>query len=450
MERTQMRLLDKKERIGSFSEVALGYNDEEALNEASRCLQCANPQCVKGCPVEVRIPEFIASILNGDVENAYKIIRFSSALPAVCGRVCPQEKQCESKCIRGYKGEAIAIGALERYVADYALKNKLTSLKAKTKNGKKVAIIGSGPSGLTCAGELAKEGYSVTVYEALHKAGGVLVYGIPEFRLPKKIVEQEINALKALGVEFVLNAPIGKCMTIEDLKSEYDAIYIASGAGLPKFMGIENENANGVFSANEVLTRINLMGSFKEDANTPIYLGDNIVVVGGGNVACDAARSLRRFGKKVTLMYRRTKAELPAREAEVEHLLEEGIELLELTNPVKVLVDDDFNVVGLEVKKMELTEKDESGRRGVREIEGSNSNFDCDMVVMALGTSPNPLSTIESSVKKDNKGLIIVEGTKTSDDKVFAGGDAVTGAATVILAMEAGKKAAREIVENDI
>ncbi len=445
-----MRLLDKKERIGSFSEVALGYNDEEALNEASRCLQCANPQCVKGCPVEVRIPEFIASILNGDVENAYKIIRFSSALPAVCGRVCPQEKQCESKCIRGYKGEAIAIGALERYVADYALKNKLTSLKAKTKNGKKVAIIGSGPSGLTCAGELAKEGYEVTVYEALHKAGGVLVYGIPEFRLPKKIVEQEINALKALGVEFVLNAPIGKCMTIEDLKREYDAIYIASGAGLPKFMGIENENANGVFSANEVLTRINLMGSFKEDANTPIYLGDNIVVVGGGNVACDAARSLRRFGKKVTLMYRRTKAELPAREAEVEHLLEEGIELLELTNPVKVLVDEDFNVVGLEVKKMELTEKDESGRRGVREIEGSNSNFDCDMVVMALGTSPNPLSTIESSVKKDNKGLIIVEGTKTSDDKVFAGGDAVTGAATVILAMEAGKKAAREIVENDI
>lgn len=445
-----MRLLDKKERIGSFSEVALGYNDEEALNEASRCLQCANPQCVKGCPVEVRIPEFIASILNGDVENAYKIIRSSSSLPAVCGRVCPQEKQCESKCIRGYKGEAIAIGALERYVADYALKNKLTSLRAKTKNGKKVAIIGSGPSGLTCAGELAKMGYSVTVYEALHKAGGVLVYGIPEFRLPKKIVEQEINALKALGVEFVLNAPIGKCMTIEDLKREYDAIYIASGAGLPKFMGIENENANGVFSANEVLTRINLMGSFKEDANTPIYLGDNIVVVGGGNVACDAARSLRRFGKKVTLMYRRTKAELPAREAEVEHLLEEGIELLELTNPVKVLVDDDFNVVGLEVKKMELTEKDESGRRGVREIEGSNANFDCDMVVMALGTSPNPLSTIKSSVKKDNKGLIIVEGTKTSDNKVFAGGDAVTGAATVILAMEAGKKAAREIVENDI
>ncbi len=445
-----MRLLDKNERIDNFSEVALGYNDEEALSEASRCLQCANPQCVKGCPVGVRIPEFIAAILNGNIENAYEIIRSSSSLPAVCGRVCPQEKQCESKCIRGFKGDAIAIGSLERYVADYALNNKLSSLKVKAKNGKKVAIIGSGPSGLTCAGELAKRGYEVTIYEALHKAGGVLTYGIPEFRLPKEIVEQEINALKALGVEFILNAPIGKCMTIDNLKRDYNAIYIASGAGLPKFMGIENENANGVFSANEVLTRINLMGGFKEDANTPIYLGENIVVVGGGNVACDAARSLRRFGKKVTLMYRRTKKELPAREAEVGHLLEEGIELLELTNPIKVLVNDDFNVVGLEVMKMELTEKDESGRRGVREIEGSNSKFACDMIVMALGTSPNPLSTIDSDVKKDNKGLIIVDGTKTSDDKVFAGGDVVTGAATVILAMEAGKKAALEIVENDI
>lgn len=448
MERTRMQLLDKDERIKNFSEVALGYDDDEALREASRCLQCANPQCVKGCPVGVRIPEFIAAILNGSVEDAYKVISSSSSLPAVCGRVCPQEKQCESKCIRGFKGDAIAIGALERYVADYALEHKLSSLKVKKKIGKKVAIIGSGPSGLTCAGELAKRGYDVTVYEALHKAGGVLVYGIPEFRLPKKIVEQEINALKALDVEFILNAPIGKCMTIEDLKRDYDAIYIASGAGLPKFMGIENENANGVFSANEVLTRINLMGSFMSDANTPIYLGENIVVVGGGNVACDAARSLRRFGKKVTLMYRRTKVELPAREAEVAHLLEEGIELLELTNPVKVLVDDDFNVTGLDVVKMELTEKDESGRRGVKEVSGSRYKFDCDMVVMALGTSPNPLSTGDSNIAKDNKGLIIVEGTKTNYDKVFAGGDAVTGAATVILAMEAGKKAALEIVEN--
>ena len=442
-----MQLLDKDERIKNFSEVALGYNDQEAKEEAKRCLQCANPQCVKGCPVGVRIPEFIAAILNDNIEDAYKIIRSSSSLPAICGRVCPQEKQCESKCIRGYKGDAIAIGALERYVADYALAHKISSLKIRKKKGKSVAIIGSGPSGLTCAGELAKVGYDVTVYEALHKAGGVLVYGIPEFRLPKSIVEQEIEALKELGVEFILNVPIGKTLTIEELREQYDAVYIASGAGLPKFMGIENENANGVFSANEVLTRINLMASYKSDTNTPIYLGDNIVVVGGGNVACDAARSLRRFGKKVTLMYRRTKEELPARKAEVNHLLEEGIELLELTNPVKVLVDDDFNVSGLEVVSMELIEKDESGRRGVKVVENSNKILNCDMVVMALGTSPNPLSTRNSDIKKDDKGLILVDGTKTSDDKVFAGGDVVTGAATVILAMEAGKKAALEIVE---
>lgn len=442
-----MRLLDKTSRINNFKEVALGFNEEEALREASRCLQCANPQCVKGCPVGVRIPEFIAAILNGNMEEAYKVINSSSSLPAVCGRVCPQEKQCESKCIRGFKGDAIAIGALERYVADYALNNKLSSLRKANKKDKKIAIIGSGPSGLTCAGELAKLGYEVTVYEALHKAGGVLVYGIPEFRLPKTIVEQEIDALKQLGVKFILNAPIGKCMTIDELKRENDAIYIASGAGLPKFMGIENENANGVFSANEVLTRINLMGSYKDNANTPLYLGEKIIVVGGGNVACDAARSLKRFGKDVTLMYRRTKMELPARQEEVEHLLEEGIELLELTNPIKVVVDDEFNVSGLEVVSMELTEKDESGRRGVKTLENSNTIVDCDMVVMALGTNPNPLSTLESNIKRDNKNLIIVDGSKTSDELVFAGGDAVTGAATVILAMEAGKKAALEIVE---
>ncbi|MDE6292828.1 MAG: NADPH-dependent glutamate synthase [Bacilli bacterium] len=447
MERTKMRLLDKKSRINNFKEVALGFNDEEALMEASRCLQCANPQCVKGCPVGIKIPEFIAAILNGNMEDAYKVINSSSSLPAVCGRVCPQEKQCESKCIRGFKGDAIAIGALERYVADYALEHKLSSLKKANKRGKKIAIVGSGPSGLTCAGELAKLGYEVTVYEALHKAGGVLVYGIPEFRLPKKIVEQEIDALKKLGVRFILNAPIGKALTIDELRDENDAVYIASGAGLPKFMGIENENANGVFSANEVLTRINLMESYKDNANTPLYLGEKIIVVGGGNVACDAARSLRRFGKNVTLMYRRTKLELPARQEEVEHLLEEGIELLELTNPIKVVVDDEFNVSGLEVVSMELTEKDESGRRGVKALENSNTIVDCDMVVMALGTSPNPLSTLESNIKKDDKNLIIVDGTKTSDDLVFAGGDVVTGAATVILAMEAGKKAALEIVE---
>lgn len=444
-----MRLLDEKERIKNFSEVALGFNDYEALEEAKRCLQCANPQCVKGCPVGVRIPEFIGAILNGSVEKAYEVISSSSSLPAICGRVCPQESQCESKCIRGYKGEAIAIGALERYVADYALEHKLASLKRRQKNGKKVAIIGSGPSGLTCAGELAKAGYEVTVYEALHKAGGVLVYGIPEFRLPKKIVEQEIDALKKLGVEFILNVPVGKAILIDDLKKDYDAIYIASGAGLPKFMGIENENANGVFSANEILTRINLMKSYENGASTPIYLGENIVVVGGGNVACDAARSLRRFGKKVTLMYRRSKDELPARKEEVKHLLDEGIELLELTNPVKVLVDGDFNVTGLEVVSMEFTEVGSDGRRGVKRVENSNHVVDCDMVVMALGTNPNPLSTYASDIKKDEKGLIIVDGTKTSVANVYAGGDVVTGAATVILAMEAGKKAALEIVENE-
>lgn len=444
-----MRLLDEKERIKNFSEVALGFNDDEALEEAKRCLQCANPQCAKGCPVGVRIPEFIGAILNGSVEKAYEVISSSSSLPAICGRVCPQESQCESKCIRGYKGEAIAIGALERYVADYALEHKLASLKRHQKNGKKVAIIGSGPSGLTCAGELAKAGYEVTVYEALHKAGGVLVYGIPEFRLPKKIVEQEIDALKKLGVEFILNVPVGKAILIDDLKKDYDAIYIASGAGLPKFMGIENENANGVFSANEILTRINLMKSYESGASTPIYLGENIVVVGGGNVACDAARSLRRFGKKVTLMYRRSKDELPARKEEVKHLLDEGIELLELTNPVKVLVDGDFNVTGLEVVSMEFTEVGSDGRRSVKKVENSNHVVDCDMVVMALGTNPNPLSTYASDIKKDEKGLIIVDGTKTSDANVYAGGDVVTGAATVILAMEAGKKAALEIVENE-
>lgn len=444
-----MRLLDEKERIKNFSEVALGFNDDEALEEAKRCLQCANPQCVKGCPVGVRIPEFIGAILNGSVEKAYEVISSSSSLPAICGRVCPQESQCESKCIRGYKGEAIAIGALERYVADYALEHKLASLKRHQKNGKKVAIIGSGPSGLTCAGELAKAGYEVMVYEALHKAGGVLVYGIPEFRLPKKIVEQEIDALKKLGVEFILNVPVGKAILIDDLKKDYDAIYIASGAGLPKFMGIENENANGVFSANEILTRINLMKSYENGASTPIYLGENIVVVGGGNVACDAARSLRRFGKKVTLMYRRSKDELPARKEEVKHLLDEGIELLELTNPVKVLVDGDFNVTGLEVVSMEFTEVGSDGRRSVKKVENSNRVVDCDMVVMALGTNPNPLSTYASDIKKDEKGLIIVDGTKTSDANVYAGGDVVTGAATVILAMEAGKKAALEIVENE-
>lgn len=447
MNRVKMHTLDKNERIKNFDEVALGYSDDEAKMEASRCLQCANPQCVKGCPVGIRIPEFIGAILNDDINGAYDVIKSASSLPAICGRVCPQEKQCESKCIRGFKGEAIAIGALERYVSDYALKYKLATFKKKASKKEKVAIVGSGPSGLSCAGELAKNGYKVTVYEALHKEGGVLTYGIPEFRLPKKIVKQEVDNLKEMGVEFILNAPIGKALMIDDLKEKYDAIYVASGAGLPKFMGIENENANGVFSANEVLTRINLMGSYALDANTPIYLGERIIVVGGGNVACDAARSLRRFGKQVTLLYRRTTKELPAREEEVKHLIDEGIEIKELTNPVKVLVDDDYNVKGLEVVSMELLDLDESGRRGVKKIEGSNYQIECDMVVMALGTKPNPMALSNSNIALDDNNLIITQGTKTSDEMVFAGGDAVTGAATVILAMEAGKKAALEIVE---
>lgn len=442
-----MRTLDKDERVKKFDEVALGYSESEAQMEASRCLQCANPQCVKGCPVGIKIPEFIGAILNDDMKLAYEVIERASSLPAICGRVCPQEKQCESKCIRGFKGEAIAIGALERYVADYAMEHKLAKFKKNVNKKEKIAIIGSGPSGLACAGELAKKGYKVTVYEALHKEGGVLTYGIPEFRLPKKIVEQEVCNLKDLGVEFILNVPIGKSLMIDDLKKDYDAVYIASGAGLPKFMGIENEDANGVFSANEVLTRINLMGSYKSNASTPIYLGNKIIIVGGGNVACDAARSLRRFGKMVTLLYRRTKNELPAREEEVKHLIEEGIEIKELTNPVKVLVDDDYNVKGLEVVSMELLDVDESGRRGVKEIEDSNYQIECDMVVMALGTKPNPMALNNSNIQTDEKKIIITKDTKTSDEMVFAGGDAVTGAATVILAMEAGKKAAIEIVE---
>ena len=446
--KVKMRLQDPKERVKNFDEVEYGYNDTEALNEANRCLHCMKPRCVEGCPVNIQIPEFIAAIKENNMKKAYEIISASSSLPAICGRVCPQEKQCEAKCVKGLKGEAISIGSLERYVADYALKNNIAAVAKKKKNGKKIAVVGSGPSGLTCAGELAKAGYSVTIFEVLHKAGGVLTYGIPEFRLPKAIVEKEVESLKKLGVSIKTNVPIGNAITIEDLKKEFDAIFVGSGAGLPKFMGIPGEDANGVFSANEILTRINLMKAYKDDSKTPIKKAKKAYVIGGGNVAMDAVRSLKRLGIDAHIMYRRSIEELPARKMEVEHAKEEGIVFDLLNNPVKILADENNNVVGMEVVKMVLGEPGEDGRRSVIEEEGSNYTVKCDMVVMALGTSPNHEALKESKIELTDRGLIVVEGTKTTDKKVFAGGDAVTGAATVSLAMEAGKKAALEIRES--
>ena len=438
---------EAKVRINNFDEVEHVYTDEEALTEAKRCLNCKVPQCVKGCPVAIQIPEFIKHIVEGNIEEAYKVITASSSLPAVCGRVCPQETQCEAKCIKGLKGDAIAIGALERYVADQAIINKFNKISSVEKNGKKIAIVGSGPAGLTCAGDLAKAGYDVTIYEVLHKAGGVLTYGIPEFRLPKKIVEEEINSLKSLGVEIITNVVVGKSITIEELQEKYDAVFIGSGAGLPKFMGIEGEDANGVFSANEILTRINLMKSYEESSTTPIKKAKKAYVIGGGNVAMDAVRSVKRLGVDAHIMYRRSIEELPARHMEVEHAKEEGIVFDLLKNPVKILTDDNNNVIGMEVVDMELAEEAEDGRRAVIEKEGSNHTVECDMIVMALGTSPNHLALTDTDIKLSDRGLIIVDDTKTSLDKVYAGGDAVTGAATVILAMEAGRNAARKIKE---
>ena len=446
MERTKMRMQSPNDRIDNFNEVELGFNDEEALAEANRCLQCLNPRCVKGCPVNIEIPKFIKEIKEGNIEKAYEIIKNSSSLPAVCGRVCPQEKQCEGMCVKGIKGEAIAIGALERYVADYALKNNYTSVLNIEKSNKKIAIVGSGPAGLTCAGELAKNGYSVTIYEVLHEAGGVLTYGIPEFRLPKEIVKKEIDSLINLGVEIKTDVPVGNAITISDLQKAYDYVFLAQGAGLPKFMNIPGEEGNEVFSANEILTRINLMKAYKRDSKTPIKSSKKAYVIGGGNVAMDAVRSLKRLGIEAHLMYRRSEEELPARKVEIEHAKEEGIIFDLLSNPKRILLDENNNVIGMEVVDMELSEVID-GRRSVNEIVGSEHTVDCDMVVMALGTSPNHEAVKHSNIEINDKGLIVVEELKTSLNNVYAGGDAVTGSATVILAMEAGKKAAKRIME---
>ena len=446
-EKVKGKVQKPSERIKNFDEVELGYSFEEAQKEANRCLQCKNPRCVTGCPVNIQIPLFIERIKANDIEGAYKIILESSSLPAICGRVCPQERQCESKCIKGIKGDAISIGALERYVADEAIKNGYNVSNKVTKNGKKVAVVGSGPSGLTCAGELAKNGFEVTVFEVLHKAGGVLTYGIPEFRLPKSIVKKEIESLEKLGVIIKTDVPVGNAVTINELKEEYDAVFIGTGAGIPKYMGIPGEDANGVFSANEILTRINLMGAYKEKAKTPIKKANVAYVIGGGNVAMDAVRSLRRLGIECHLMYRRSEEELPARKLEVTHAKEEGIIFNMLSNPISIIKDENNNVIGMEVIDMQLGEAGEDGRRSVSEITGSEHIVKCDMVVMALGTSQNHEALKESYIELSEKGLIVVNEMQTSIDNVYAGGDAVTGAATVILAMEAGKKAAKEIID---
>ena len=452
LKKVPVREQDPKVRATNFEEVCYGYNHEEAVAEASRCINCKNAQCVKGCPVGINIPGFIHEVKEGNIEEAYKIIGQSSALPAVCGRVCPQESQCEGKCIRGIKGEPISIGKLERFVADYALEHDIKPVGAEVKNGHKVAVIGSGPAGLTCAGDLAKLGYDVTVFEALHELGGVLVYGIPEFRLPKqKVVAKEIDKVKELGVKFESNVVIGKSTTIDQLIEDegFEAVFIGSGAGLPKFMGIPGENANGVFSANEYLTRSNLMKAFDDSYDTPIVAGKKVAVVGGGNVAMDAARTALRLGAEVHIVYRRSEEELPARVEEVHHAKEEGVQFDLLTNPVEILEEDGW-VKGIKCVRMELGEPDASGRRRPVAVEGSEFVIDVDTVIMSLGTSPNPLISSTTEGLEVNKWKCIVadeETGKTSKEGVYAGGDAVTGAATVILAMGAGKAGAKGIHE---
>ena len=439
-------------RNKNFKEVALGYDEATAIEEAKRCVHCKNKPCVAGCPVAVDIPAFIALVAEGKFEEAYEVIQKTSSLPAVCGRVCPQETQCEGKCTRGIKGEPVGIGRLERFVADWHMKNGNAAPVKPESNGHKVAVVGSGPAGLTCAGDLAKRGYDVTVFEALHVAGGVLVYGIPEFRLPKNIVRREVDGLKALGVKIETDSVIGRVLTIEELKEEYgfEAVFLGTGAGLPKFMNIPGEGAKGVFSANEYLTRTNLMKAYEEGSETPILHAKRIAVVGGGNVAMDAARCAKRLGADtVYIVYRRSEAELPARREEVEHAKEEEIIFKLLTNPVAILTDKDDNVVGLKCIQMTLGEPDASGRRRPVEVPGSEFTMDVDCVIMALGTSPNPLlKQTTSGLETQRRGEIVTdENGKTSLEGVYAGGDAVTGAATVILAMGAGKVAAKAIDE---
>ncbi|KEJ00999.1 dihydropyrimidine dehydrogenase [Clostridium botulinum A2B7 92] len=453
MKKVSVREQDPKVRATNFEEVCLGYNEEEAVKEASRCLNCKKPMCVTKCPVSIGIPEFIQHVKDKEFEEAAKTIAKYSALPAVCGRVCPQESQCEGKCVLGIKGEPVAIGKLERFVADWSREHNVDLSEREESKNKKVAVIGSGPAGLTCAGDLAKKGYDVTIFEALHEPGGVLVYGIPEFRLPKEtVVKHEIENVKKLGVKIETNVIIGRTVTIDELIEEekFDAIFIGSGAGLPRFMGIPGENANGVFSANEFLTRNNLMKAFKDEYDTPIKVGQKVAVVGGGNVAMDAARTALRLGAEVHIVYRRSEEELPARVEEVHHAKEEGIIFNLLTNPVEILEDEKGWVKGMKCIKMELGEPDESGRRRPVEIKDSEFVMDVDTVIMSLGTSPNPLISSTTKGLEVNKRKCIVaeeETGLTTREGVYAGGDAVTGAATVILAMGAGKQAATAIDE---
>ena len=453
MKRVAVTEQDPVERAKNFKEVCLGYDNERAVKEASRCLHCKNPKCVEGCPVSINIPEFISHIKENDIEGAAKEIAKYSSLPAVCGRVCPQESQCEGKCVLGIKGEPIAIGKLEKYAADWARENNVDVSFKEESNNIKVAIIGSGPAGLTCAGDLAKKGYDVTIFEALHEPGGVLVYGIPEFRLPKEeVVKAEIDNIKKLGVKIETNVIVGRTITIDEILNDegFKAVFIGSGAGLPKFMGIPGENANGVFSANEFLTRVNLMKAFKEDYDTPVKVGKRVAIVGGGNVAMDAARTALRLGAESHIVYRRSESELPARQEEVHHAKEEGVVFDILTNPVEVLSDENGWVKGIKCVKMELGEADDSGRRRPVPVEGSEFVMDVDTVIMSLGTSPNPLISSTTDGLETNKWKCLIadeETGLTTKEGVYAGGDAVTGAATVILAMGAGKKAAKAIDE---
>lgn len=451
--RTPVREQDPKIRATNFEEVCYGYNIEEAMRESTRCINCKKPLCVTECPVSIKIPAFITAVADGDIKKAYDIISEDSLLPSVCGRVCPQESQCEGKCILGVKGEPVSIGKLERFVGDWAKDNNINPDQVKSKNGHKVAVIGSGPSGLSCAADLAKKGYAVKIFEALHRAGGVLEYGIPEFRLPKNlIVAKEVDSVMKLGVEIECNVVVGRTVTIDSLMSDegYDAVYIASGAGLPKFMNIPGENLNGVVSANEFLTRTNLMKAYDDNYDTPIYTGEKVVVVGGGNVAMDAVRTAKRLGAEAYIVYRRSEIELPARVEEVHHAKGEGIIFHMLANPTEVIGDEHGWVKGLRCVKMELGEPDASGRRSPVEVANSEFMTECDVVIMALGTSPNPLIiTTTDGLEANRWGCIVTtdDSGATTREGVFAGGDAVTGAATVILAMGAGRKAAEAIDE---